>query len=215
MGGNSAEHNHLFLISKMKQPNHRKIDPQLVTGTTCYLHTPFTYLPTLGHLIFLRVWRFCFKPWWFTRSLRTSFLRDLWLSESPLERGLVRKVQGFLTSGGLLGWCPWLVEKKISINCNGWSEFEEQIWGDEEKVTTLVLFFMFFSGYWYSEIHLWWFVNNYWELRAETQISFQASGKSKDDVQLHGKGESMVDFDRLEYHHKQSRMNPYKYTPEN
>ena len=109
--GTSAEHDHLFLISKTKQPNHRKIDPQLVTGTTCT--TPFTYLSTLGHLKNVRFGVFRFKPWWFTRSLRTSFLRDLWLSESPLERGLVRKVQGFLTSGGLLGWCPWWLKKRF------------------------------------------------------------------------------------------------------
>lgn len=48
MGGNSAEHNHLFLISKTKQPNHRKIDPQLVTGTTCTPAQPPS--PTYPHL---------------------------------------------------------------------------------------------------------------------------------------------------------------------
>lgn len=103
-----------------------KIDPQLVTGTTCYLHTPFTYLPTLGHLIPVRFGVFRFKPCLvFTRSLRTSFLRDLWLSESPLERRVSHQWR-------LLGWWPWWLKKEIPIKLQRMIRIWGTNLGDEE-----------------------------------------------------------------------------------
>ena len=123
--GTSAEHNHLFLISKTKQPNHRKIDPQLVTGTTCYLHTPFTYLSTLGHLIGP-------NPGDVLEALVVHQVTENFLPEGPVTIGI--------TSGAWLGsegsgfphqwrsaWVVTLVGWKRDSNKtgNGWSK----IWG--------------------------------------------------------------------------------------
>ena len=128
MGGNRCwTQPSCFLSRKTKQPNHRKIDPQLVTGTTC---TPPS--PTYPHLAtwFRSGLEMC-SPRPVCHQVTENFLP--WgtcdYRESPLERGLVL-VGGFPTSGGLLGWWPWLVEKKISINCNGWNpNLRNKFWG--------------------------------------------------------------------------------------
>ena len=75
-----------FLSRKTKQPNHRKIDPQLVTGTTCT--TPFTYLATLGHLIFLRFGDVL-------EALVVTQVTENFLPEGPVTIGI--------TSGAWLG----------------------------------------------------------------------------------------------------------------
>jgi len=79
----------LFLISKTKQPNHRKIDPQLVTGTTCYLHNPLHLPIHTWPLEKCPVWSFSLQ------ALVVHQVTENFLPEGPVTIGI--------TSGAWLG----------------------------------------------------------------------------------------------------------------
>ena len=158
MGGNSAEHDHLFLISKTKQPNHRKIDPQLVTGTTCYLPPSPTYLATWP-LEKCPVWRFSLQ------ALVVHQVTENFLPEGPVTIGITSGASGFPPVAP--AWVMTLVVKKRNSNKIATDDpnLRNKFGGWGSLVTaTIVLFPNVFFWVLVFRNSLRWFLNNYWEL---------------------------------------------------